>query len=372
MQENLNETKYAYCYNNCAQKLLEILEKDFPYQKVLLVAKNFDAQKKVLYKGKCNIIEGSLTGDLSSFSCIVAVDVENYLLLKEVSKKFNIPYFVVLSSPISAINLKSEFLHNGKNISYNVPSGIFVDIFKTSATEFSFLSLLEIISSTFIVSESYLNSVMFNIKQNNDYISNLKNILKRAGELLKDTLMPAEMMLFKTAELYLEYLVLMQKIGQTIADQILCIYKFNKNLSLKEEIFSSFAINLEILCLYFSFIQNFNPKLKGTINYNFHSKFLKEVGVLPKFKTEEIDALKQNFLLDELKEGCLEMLKTYLQFSLKQKEKLVEIDAENSFKLSSFLKKINLVNSICLSVNFFNKNTFLKVLYYNGLLNFDF
>lgn len=368
--------EFAYANYNIENEFKKELEKFFIYQNIVVIDANYNfglLYDKLEHSTKCNFKKIKSIDQIENFEvvdCIIVVDCNEINKIKSVCKQYSIPYIIALTKICDVSNFKNYYFDNIKDIkNCNFPLGIMLDLNSIyNKNEFVLLSVLEVSSVCFDITQKKLDSLFFGKQIEYGSLETEKNILGELETILEKRNENIEKFAKKVADLYLLYAISCAKDNFNMLDNLINLYKIQNKKSVIE---AKYLLRLIITSLEKNFIDYYSTGFKNEIDYEVHEKYLKEFGLSFDLKPTFFSENKINYLLKEFKEKLLEYITINIGFDKTIKAVLAEIDVDFLYKMIFNFKNQTLTNYICLEPDIFKTPNFLKIMYGFGLLNFE-
>ena len=365
--------EFAYATENLSAELLSELEKRFLYQKILVVDSKYELSDEIdelIKKTKCDFLVVKDINDcnnLEVIACVIIVNCSDINHLKKFCTQVNKPYIIAVTKIYPTCFLNSQIIDNNKQIiNCNNPLGVVLVKSKIyNKQEFICKFLLELVNLMFDNTQSKIDNLFF---LNSQDLSVDKNFLDNLN-----------------FDLQLNNLQSFDKIAKSYL--MLCIKKASKPLSLldrvselscdfviesKYKIETKFLIQSVLTSITKNFFKLWTKKLKSTINFQKHKKYLEKYNLNYEFNFCTINEQKTDFLLEQFRQKLINYTDDQLEYNLKIKNLIADINVDYLYNIYNVKFKNSLTDFICLEPDLYNQNSILKILSANGLLNFDF
>ena len=371
-----DKIEFAYVLNDTLAELIKELENRFLYQKILVLDGKYELSDEIdflIKKVKCEFLVKKDIDDvfqLEDIACVIVVNCHNLQSVKKTCAKLNKPYIVALTKIYDTSVLNSQIIDIDKQIvQCRYPLGVvlfkqkiynkkdFVCKFMLEFVNFMFDNMQTKIDNLF-----FFNSSAFSVFKQDNLLESIKNtVFKKNNEELFNQI----------TKLYL----------------LLCIKKSSKPLSLLDrvtELSENYLIDVKhkieakylFQCVLCAITKNFfvlwSKKLKSTLDIKKHQTYIQKYNLKCDFKASLLQEQKIEFLLDEFREKLIDYTDEQLTLTEKIKDIIADINVDFLYNVFNLKFKNPLTDFICLEPDLYDKNSILKILSANGLLNFDF
>lgn len=362
-----DKIEFAYASNSILGELLTELEKRFLYQKVLVIDNKYQlsAEIEVLSKNaKCNFVvvkNLSEYPNLLDVACVIDVNCNDLYNVKTECANYKKPYVLLLTEIVESGFLNSQIVVKDKIVNCNYPLGVVLLYTKVlNVHDFVCKFLLEQTCYMFDVMQFKIDNLFFNKKNNrlqellclnSNNICDIKNIKKIAKTYLNISLQKAAQPL-------------------SLLDRISCI-ACDVAFSGYYKIHMRFVLQHILTLIITDFFNLYTKKIKSTINIQQHQLRLQKYGFSSNFNLSLPAEQKIDFLLGQFKHKLLGYCKQQMAIINNCKNTIADINVDFLYKVYT-QKQTGLSDFICIEPSLFNKNSILKIMSANGLLNFDF
>lgn len=373
-----SKIQFAYASNNAIVELKREIEKHFLYQNILIVDEKYEYSRmidKMQHQISCSF---KVTRHVDSFAefekyaCILCINDYSLHKIKSISKKYSIPYIVVLTKVVEPYKLSLNYINDDcKILQTNFPIGIVFD--KTEVynkKQFVCNFLLETFGTSFDEMQDRINNIFFDMPINYEKTTEISNFRSEVKQqmLLKQTSFDNMFDIF--SKMYLQLCLKKCDTEISLIDRLGFLYqKTNKNC--KNIIKCRYMYRLILNSIIGNFFKFWNIKLKSEIDYQKHIEFLSNSKLNFNFKTNSLPERKLVFLLNEFREKFI----FYTQQETTQnnflKNLLADLDITYLYTIIDGRYEQNIVDLISVEPDVFSTPNILTLMSASGLLNFE-
>jgi hypothetical protein len=206
---------------------------------------------------------------------------------------------------------------------------------------------------------------------NFEVFGEISNIKTKALENLK-TQPSLENIFENSAKNYLIVCLRRAELALNTLDKLMFLYLKSNKSDEKMSVEIRFIYRMIITSLTKNFFELWNCKLKSTIDYKKHIKYLSCLGVQTQFKQRAIVDSKLNFLMCEFRQKLLSYATEQKKEICVAKNLIADISIDYLYQSLGVAKHTDLTNFLCLEPDVFGDESLLSLMSQNGLLNFEF
>lgn len=366
-EKKLDQVFFVKKSENVFSQLIETLETNFKFQKILFLGINEtdDNFYKFIKKVKCEIVTLK-SKSIETVSCIVVFDTECVDLGKELSKCYKIPYYLVMRQfPTTSVFFPFYFIEN-KIINCFAPSGIIFDMVSLQNCKSDFLlnCSFEMASFKFCVLENSFNEIFFNYKtkyQNEEFSKQLNLLF----ELFSSNVLNFQQIV-ETYSKLIEFFVKFEP------NSLILMNFLVKNYSCKiNPVFCNFLSSQVLFCVYENFIKYYKNGFKTTIDFLSHLKYLNAVGCFNNVCLIDCDYEKAEFVLEKFKQEFVNKINDFKNEFNIAKNFALKTDVNLLYEMSKN-SVCNFGYFVCLTADLLHTPSMLKLMLQLGLLNYNF
>lgn len=366
--------EFAYVLNSSLTEISSELEKRFKYQKIVIVDSKYEIAEETsnLSKNiKCDFIIVKNINEIKntdSIACVIIVNCYNLNDIKHFCTLNNKPYIIALTKFFDTSILNSQTIAQDKCIvQYSKPLGVVLIKNKIyNKKDFICKFFLEVSNYMFDNMQSKIDNLFFSSCKNQASTSN--NVLKNLS--INMLLQPINESDFnKIAKSYLVLCINKSLKPLTLLDRLAnlcCDYIFDKHEIIQYKFMLQYLLNY----LLKDFFAIYTQKLKSVINIEKQAKYFKKHKLKYDFIINSLPEQKINFMLSEFRQKLIDYTIEQQILNTKIKNTIADIDVDFLYKIFNLKKQHMLVDFICIEPLYYNQNSILKILSYNGLLNF--